>query len=193
MIGDSEMAADYKTRKFTVDEYHAMVDAGILREDERVELIDGEIVEVPPIGPEHRGGHARLTKLFVMRFGDRATVVPHGSTRLSNVSEPEPDMMVLRPREDFYTGKRFVEPDDIIGLAEVSDSSLAFDRIRKARLYAAAGVREYWILNLRDLRLEVHRHPHGVGYATVFVPSKDETIGFEAMPEVTFRIGELFG
>lgn len=190
MIGDSEMAVDYKTRKFTADEYHAMAEAGILGPGERVELIEGEIVEMAPIGPRHSGRHVRLNKLLVIRFGDSALVQPHGSVRLSNLTEPEPDVILLYPKDDFYESG-IAKPPDVIGLIELSDSSLSFDRGRKAQIYARARVPEYWIVNLVDDRLEIHREPNDLGYAQVTVPARDERVAFEALPEIDFAVEDF--
>ncbi|HXP95051.1 MAG TPA: Uma2 family endonuclease [Candidatus Binatia bacterium] len=190
MIGTSEMALDYRTRKFTVKEYYAMVGAGILQERERVELIEGDILEMAPIGPRHGGRHIRLSKLLIMRFAESAFVSTQGSIIVSEFSAPEPDFAILRGREDFYE-RDLPRPNDVLGVIELSDSSLSFDRRKKAQLYGRAGIRDYWIVNLREDRLEVHRQPNELGYAKTKVLMPDETVALEALPDVEFTVSEF--
>ena len=149
------MAVEVSRRRFTADEYLAMGDAGILRDDDRVELIDGDIVAMTPIGRRHVAVVNRLTRLFVARLGDGAIVQPQGSLRLDFSTEPQPDLAVLRHRDDFYeTGSR-PAPDDILLLIEVADTSLRYDLTTKAALYARHGIGEYWV----DRPEQRHRHP----------------------------------
>jgi Uma2 family endonuclease len=119
-------------RLFTVDEYHRMVDAGILREDDRVELLDGEIVEMTPIGPHHAGCVNRLNRLLIEALGRRGVVTPQNPFLLDERSEPQPDLCVAKPRPDDYASGH-PRPADLLLVIEVSDSSLTYDRNRKAR------------------------------------------------------------
>ncbi|MGH7728441.1 MAG: Uma2 family endonuclease [Vulcanimicrobiaceae bacterium] len=125
-------------RPITVDEYHKMDEAGVFRPDERVELLDGLLIAVPPMGPEHAYSVRRISDLFVRTFSGRANVDVALPVELSQYSEPQPDFMLLRYREDFYAG-RTPEPDDVLLVIEVSKATLSLDRGRKLRAYARAG------------------------------------------------------
>lgn len=142
-------------RRFTVSEYYRMADAGILHEDDRVELIDGEILEMSPIGSPH-AGRVKRTATFLQRLlGDTVIVSVQDPIHISESTEPQPDIALLKPREDFYSDSH-PTPEDILLLIEVADSSLEYDRNFKLSLYARVGIREVWILNLREDVLEVY-------------------------------------
>lgn len=127
--------AELQIRPITADEYHAMDRAGVFTPDERVELVDGLLIEVPPMGPDHAYSVRRLIELFTGRFRRRAIVDVQLPLALSRISEPQPDLMLLRYREDFYAG-RLPECADVLLVAEVTMTSLAFDSGRKLRAYA---------------------------------------------------------
>src|SRR3989441_6703222 len=154
------MATDVEVvrRRFTVDEYHQMARAGILNEDDRVELIRGEIVHKMVIGSRHAACVARLTELLVARLRGRAILWPQNPLTILPDSEPEPDIILLRHRADFYAGE-LPGPDDVALLVEVADTSLRYDRHVKGPLYAEAGVQDYWIVDLTGGAVEVHREP----------------------------------
>ncbi len=135
------MAAQVARRMFTTDEFHRMAAAGILSEDDRVELIDGEIVQMSPIGSPHASCVDRLTALFVRRFGRRAIIRVRNPIVLSRHSEPQPDLAVLKLRTDFYAEKH-PGPSDVLLVVEVADTSADYDRLTKVALYARAGIPE---------------------------------------------------
>jgi Uma2 family endonuclease len=145
-------------RKITAAEYHQMGKAGILRPDERVELLDGKIIKMAPIGSRHASTVNRLAHFFIELLAaiapNQVIVSTQNPLRLSNFSEPQPDLCLLRYRSDFYSS-RSVEPSDVLLLIEVSDSSLRFDRKVKIPLYAASGVAEVWIVDLDLPAIEV--------------------------------------
>jgi Uma2 family endonuclease len=179
-------------RKLTADEYVRMGEAGILHEDERVELIDGEILEMPPIGDDHIGRVISLEYRFGQRLAGRAFVSTQNPIRLSDYSEPQPDIVLLRPRPDFYgTGK--ARPEDIFLLVEVAQSSLDYDRAGKLPRYAAAGIAEVWIVNLVDRCIEVYRDPTADGYATQLVYRRGDTLAPAAFPDITIRVEQILG
>jgi Uma2 family endonuclease len=179
-------------RKLTADEYDRMGEAGILQEDERVELIDGEILEMPPIGDDHIGGVISLEVIFGGRLAGRAFVSTQNPFRLSDYSEPQPDIALLRPRDDYYrTGK--ARPQDIFLLVEVARTSLDYDRDTKLPRYAAAGIVETWIVNLVDRCIEVYRDPTAAGYATRIVRRRGDTLAPAAFPDLTIRVEEILG
>lgn len=182
-------------RRFTVDEYYRMADTGILRDNDRVELLDGEIVEMPPIGPEHASAVGALTKLFVRRFGDVSHVRVQSPIRLSNRSEPEPDIALVR---DFpgvtrpYTRSHPVA-QDVYLLLEVADSSLNDDLKTKALLYAQHGILELWVLDVHGAKLIVLREPTAHGYQTRLELGRGETAPPQAFPDITISVDEILG
>src|SRR5262249_10512358 len=143
--------------------YHCMGQAGILHEDERVELLEGEILEMTPIGGRHIWCVVRLTTWFGAHLAGRAFISVQNSLRLSRYSEPEPDLVLLRPPA---TGARVDVPtaQDVLLLVEVADTSLAYDRRTKLPMYARAGIPEVWIVDLEHERVEVCREPSDEGY-----------------------------
>ena len=152
-------------RRLDVGSYYKMAEAGILAADDRVELIDGEIFDMVPIGSAHAGKTNRLNRLFARAAVDGIVVVSvQGPLRLDAYNEPEPDLMLLKPREDDYQG-RHPNAADVLLLVELSDSSLAYDRGTKLPLYAKFGVPEVWIVDLQGAAIEVYREPAPDGYA----------------------------
>jgi Uma2 family endonuclease len=180
------MTVQLRHHRFTVDSYEQMIAHGILMENDRVELLDGEIVEKMAPGTRHSASVDRLNRLFALALGERAIVHVQGPVMLPPHSMPEPDVTILRARADFYAGKR-PEPKDILLLAEVSDSSLAFDRTFKLSLYAAAGICEVWIVNLVDSVIECHADPNGDVYATNRVLKNDERLSALFFPDIELR------
>jgi Uma2 family endonuclease len=134
------MPTPFTTKRFTADEYQRMGQVGILSQDDRVELIDGQVVAMTPIGMRHNACVSRATRALVFAAGEDAIVLPQGSVRLGSYHEPEPDLALLRPRADFYAS-RMAGPADILLIIEIADSSLEYDRDVKARIYATASVR----------------------------------------------------
>jgi Uma2 family endonuclease len=176
----------------TSAEYIALFEQGVITEQDRVELIEGEVVEKAMIGHLHAGRVGRVDHLLQRLLGGRALVISQSTVLLSQVSMPEPDFVILRWRDDFYES-RYATPADMLALIEVADSSLAFDRGRKLRIYAAAGVEEYWLLNLVDGVLEVYRQPgpHLRGYASVTTLRRGDRVAFLAFPELAIEVEDL--
>lgn len=152
-----------RPHRFTVADYYRMAEAGIFNEDSRVELIRGQIVDMPPIGAPHFAAVNRLNRLLVQAVGNRAIVSVQNPVRLDDGSEPEPDIALLKPRADEYAAA-IAGADDVLLIVEVADSSLRDDRTVKAPLYAEGGIPEYWIVNLVERVIEVHRQPNGAHY-----------------------------
>ena len=146
-----------------------MAETGVLRPDARVELFDGRIIDMSPIGPMHGGLVGRLTRLFNKLSKDRWLVWPQNPLNLDDHSEPEPDVMLLKPSADDYT-RRHPQPDDVFLLIEVSDSTLEYDRDEKLPAYGRAGVAEVWIVNLQEATIEIYREPHFTGYGACSRP-----------------------
>ena len=182
-----------KRRLFTIAEYHRMIEAGIFQDGERAELIEGEIIEMSPIGRLHAGTVDRITAVFFRRLGDRASVRVGGPILFTDlVSEPQPDVTLLIPRPDFYTSGH-PEPASIHLVVEVMDSSVAYDRGVKLPLYARAGVAEVWLANVNTRRIEGYRRPSPEGYAESRVFQEDDLLSIQAFPDVTFTVRELLG
>jgi len=181
------------TRKlFTVDEYYRMVDAGIFNEDSRVELIEGEIIQMSPVGNRHVACVDRANSLFVTNLAGKAIVSVQNPIRLSNYTEPQPDIVLLQHRPDYYAAKRH-SPEDTLLVIEVSDTTLRYDRNRKAPLYAKSGVTELWIENLEGDVILVFRDPGPEGYSTTLVFRRGESISLLAFPDILFKVDELLG
>jgi Uma2 family endonuclease len=187
------MAVVLKTHRFTVDEYHRMGEVGIFSEDDRVELLAGEIIEMSPIGPLHAGTVGRLTALFTSRLGGEVIVWVQNPLLLrTEDSEPQPDVVLLRPRSDFYT-QAHPEGQDVYLVIEVADTSAAADREVKFPIYARAGVPEAWLLNMSAQRLEVHRHPTSDGYQDVSILQRGEWVAPQAFPDLVLTVDALLG
>lgn len=187
LVEEDRMATQPVPHRFTVHDYHRMAEAGILTEDDRVELIDGEIIEMSPIGNRHMLCVNRLTQMLVLHVGPKAVVSVQNPVRLAEDGEPQPDIVVLRPE---YEG-RIPRPDDVILLMEVADSSLGYDRRRKLPLYAQAGIAEAWIVDLQGEALERHTDPAGGSYRMTMRVGRGKEIGSLAVPGLMFRVDDL--
>ena len=178
-------------RRFTVDEYLAMEVAGILHEDDRVELIDGEIIIMPPIGIRHTGGTDWTTTLLVPPLIGRATVQIAGPVRLNDRSMPEPDVALKRWTTPGSGPTGHATPEDVYLIIEFADSSLAFDRGPKLARYAAAGIPEVWVANLRAREVTAYAEPSGSEYASVRTYRAGESISPRAFPDVTLAVSDF--
>jgi Uma2 family endonuclease len=184
------MAVQLTRWRFTVDDYYAMAAAGILREDDRVELIDGEIIEMPPIGPGHANVVDRITLLLVRRLGDRAQIRSQNPIRLDQLNEPQPDFALLRLRPDGY-GSTHPTPEDVLLVIEVSDTTLATDRDVKMPLYARFGIREGWIVDVQHQVVAIHREPTPRGYQLVTPMRHGDTVRPLAFPDIEIAVDDL--
>ena len=179
-----------KPRMFSVHDYYAMAEAGILTEDERVELINGEIIEMSPIGSRHASAVYALDYLMSDQFGQRALVAVQGPLRLGNHAEPEPDVMILRWRDDFYASAH-PGPEDVLLLIEVSDTTLDSDRNEKLPLYANAGIPETWIANIPERVVEVYTDPVNGVYTNRQVFSVGESVSPKAFPDISLPVSRI--
>lgn len=152
------MTLDLNQRLLTVDEYHKMAEVGILTEEDRVELLNGQIIEMSPIGSRHAAFVEKIDKYLSRMLGDKAMVRAQNPILLSNMSELEPDIAVVKYKENYYADGH-PTPEDIFLIIEVADSSLELDRQAKLPLYAVAGIPEYWIVNVETREIEVYRQP----------------------------------
>ncbi len=179
-------------RSFTVDEFHRMGEARVFGEDDRVELLDGEIAVMTPIGSAHASVVDRLNRLFWQRVGEAAVIRVQNPIRLEERSEPQPDLALVRPRPDFY---RAAHPaaDDVWLLVEVAETSADADRDVKVPLYGRAGIREVWLVDLAGQRIEVYRAPSPAGYRDVRALGRDEHVSPGALPNAQLAVDDILG
>jgi Uma2 family endonuclease len=188
----SDVVITVTRHRFSADEYHRMAETGILGPEQRVELIEGEIVDMAPIGPRHMASLDRLNRFFVSGLGERAIVRVGGSIRLPLDSEPEPDLVVLRPRDDFYV-RTFAGPEDVLLVIEVADTSERYDRQVKVPLYARAGISEVWLVDLVAATITIYREPKATGYAQAIVATGDAELRPLAFPDLALSTARILG
>jgi Uma2 family endonuclease len=179
-------------RRFTLEDLERMVEAGIINEDERVELIGGEVVEMMAIGHRHAACVKRLNRIFSLGLGERVVVGVQDPVRLQAVEGPQPDLTIARPRTDFYASGH-PTPDDILLLVEVGDTSLPYDRTTKVPLYARHGVRELWVVDLSAELVEVHRRPAREGYLEVRQLRRGDSVAPEALDDFSVSVEMILG
>jgi Uma2 family endonuclease len=188
----SPAPAPIARHRFTVDEYHRMGEAGIFGKDDRIELIEGEIIEMSPIGSPHAARVKRVNRLLVRRLGTRAIVQVQDPVVLSQLSEPQPDLAVVKARADFYAAGH-PQPPDVLLIVEVADSSRVFDRNVKAPLYARAGVPELWVVDVIDAVVDVYRKPWRGRYREVTRFRRGQRMTIAAFPHFSFRVTDILG
>lgn len=157
------MATEVVKRLINVDEYYKMAEVGILKPDDRVELINGEIFEMGPIGSRHAAVVNKLACFLNDQFKDQTVIGIQNPIRFDGKNEPEPDIVLLKYRADYYTSA-LPAPADVLAIIEVADSSIRFDKEVKRPLYASHGIQEYWIIDLDNNRIEVYLSPKGSTY-----------------------------
>ena len=187
------MAAQLVIHRFTVKDYHRMAEAGIFQEDDRVELLEGEIVEIPPIGPGHASGVNRLLNSFLSLQGERKAIVSiQNPIHLGGHSEPQPDVALLNPHPDFYS-QSHPAPQDVLLVVEVMESSADYDREVKVPLYARFGIRETWLVDLDARLIEVYRNPTPQGYQLVQRFQPGQQVSPQAFPELPLAVDDILG
>jgi Uma2 family endonuclease len=179
-------------RRFNVNEYHRMAAAGILHEDDPVELIEGEIVEMPPMGSIHAACVSRLDRLFARQAGDLAIVRVQLPVQLDEHSEPEPDLALVRLRPDFYAAAH-PGPGDVLLVIEVADTTVRYDRTVKGALYARASIPEYWLVDLQRGHVDVRREPARGRYRTIRVFHRGERLTPQALPGIEIAVEAILG
>jgi Uma2 family endonuclease len=191
--GDLGLLSRYpaaRRRLLTVDEYHRMGEAGILTDDDRVELIEGELVAMSPIGSEHVAATNALNRLLVLAVGDRAIVSVQNPVRLTQHSEPQPDFAVLKLRDYRAALPR---PEDTLLAVEVANTSLDYDRTVKLALYASSGIPEVWIVDLAAELVEVYRLPAGDTYTLVGNAGRADVLTINAISDARIQVDAIFG
>jgi Uma2 family endonuclease len=180
-----------RRHRLTVADYYRMGEIGILAPDARVELIDGEIIDMAPPGHPHAGTVDQLALLLGAAMTGRGHVRVRNPLRLDEHSEPQPDISVLTPRADFYKS-RHPRASDALLVVEVADTSLRFDRDDKIPLYARHGIREVWLIDLKAKRLVRYRNPQQGAYASVDEPDLGSPLEIAALPETRLDLSVLF-
>ena len=183
------MPAVAQTFRFTVDEYHKLADAGILEEDDHVELLDGEIILMSPVGYRHANAVRRLIKIFIRASRDRYEVQAQDPVVVSEYSEPQPDVLLLANEVDQYQG--LPEARHTYLVIEVADSTLRYDRGRKLKAYARAGIVEVWIVNLKENTIEVYREPSDETYVSKRIARGQERVAPVAFSDVKVTVSKI--
>lgn len=184
-------AALPQKHSITVNEWQKMVAANVFSPKNRIELINGEILEMPPIGYNHSGHVNRMTALFAFLVVEKKAIMSvQNPLQLGDLSEPQPDFMLLRPEADFYT-TRHPQAEDVLLLVEVAESSLNYDRERKQRLYAMFGIPEYWLINLNNESLEVYRQPVAESYAQKSTLYYGETLMLSQLDNIVVNTANI--
>ena len=186
------MQTEVARRLFTVDDYYRIAEAGIISNDERVELIEGEIIPMSPIGDRHMQTVNRANMIFARGVGDRAVVSVQNPASMDRYNEPQPDVVLIRPREGFY-GAGKPAPEDVLLMIEVADTTLRKDRKVKLPVYARNGIREVWIVDLQHDLILVFRDLKDGVYATLETVKRSQEVRCGAFPEFAIQVGELLG
>ena len=186
------MALDVTRRRFTTAEYMRMGEAGVLGEDDRLELIEGEILELAPIGYGHAACVRRLTSLFSRLLGESVQVSVQNPIDLDEHTQPQPDLVFLRPRDDFYSSAH-PTPGDILLLVEVAETSAEYDRQIKVPVCAQSGIDEVWLVDLRQRRLIVYREPSARSYRTVQIFQSSDALRSAAFPDLLIAVADILG
>jgi len=175
---------------FTVADYHRLAEVGMLGPDARVELLDGQVVDMSPIGSRHAGTVNWLAARLRQLVGARAILSVQNPVVLDEYSEPEPDLALLAPRPDYYRGAH-PRPRDVLLVVEVADTTLEKDRDVKLPLYARAGIQEVWIVDLNGERVEVYREPRASAFESIAIRRGADALTVFAIPDVELRAGEI--
>lgn len=186
------MTVQLLRKKFTVEQYHQMLESRILTENDRVELIKGEIIEMTPIGRRHAACVNRLNELFLLRLAQVVVVSVQNPVELSDDSEPQPDLVLLRRRADFYEAGH-PRPEDVLLIVEIADTTVETDRLVKIPLYAEEGIIEVWLVDINEQVIEVYREPTPTGYQNVQRLQPGQTLSILAFPELNLMVDEVLG
>ncbi len=176
----------------TTDVYHQMIQQGILTSNDKIELLEGDLIKMSAVGPRHAACVDRLSEILRTEFGKSVTLRHQNPVELSDKSEPEPDIAILKRREDFYA-QAHPAPSDVLFLIEISESTLKIDRGVKLSAYAKAGIVEYWIVNLQEDIIEVYSNPAGNSYQLARIVHRHETLSPILLPSVVLEADEVLG
>lgn len=186
------MSVQIARRHFNTTQYYRMAAAGVFTEDDRVELIEGEIIEMNPIGSRHAACVGRLTEILGRSVAGQAIVWVQNPVQVSDYSEPLPDVTLLKRRADFYAQAN-PQPADVLLIVEVADSSVEYDHEIKLPLYAESSIVEVWLVNIAKEIIEVYRQPVGSKYQGVDLVKRGESVSVQSLPNVTVDVNDVLG
>jgi Uma2 family endonuclease len=189
---EENMTVQLARRPFTTTEYHRLIEAGILTEDERVELIDGELIKMAPIGPRHAACVNRLDEFLRDEIKKLAIVSAQNPIQISEHSEPQPDIALLKRRDDFYA-QDHPSPEDVLVEIEVADTTAESDREVKIPTYARAGIAEAWLIDLYNDRIEVHTRPASGVYQEVRIVLRGQRVTSISIPQLKLKADDILG
>ena len=178
-------------KKFTITEFEQMAETGIIKDEDRIELIEGELIEMGKIGKRHAACVDRLNDLFRDKFGKRVLVRSQNPIQLSDYSQPQPDLAILTRKSDYYETAH-PTPDDIFLLVEVADTTIKFDQEIKIPLYAKHNILEVWLVNLNQEIVEVYYQSNINSYTTKKIFTKKQIISPISFPEIKINVSEIF-
>jgi Uma2 family endonuclease len=188
----SVVTATLPHRKFTVDEYHYFIEQGVFKPEERIELWEGEFIEMSPIGKRHASLVDFLVEWFVEISQRRFIVRSQSPIALNDFSEPQPDIALLQRRDDFYRNKSATAKDVLLAI-EVADTTVKYDRDVKFPRYAANGIREAWLINLENDRVEIHSEPTENGYSLIKILHRGQSAESIVLPEIKISVEDILG
>ena len=177
-------------RSFTVEEYHRMIEAGVFKPTDRVELIDGRILEMSPKGIKHASSNDRSTRCFNRKLGKRVLIRNQNPIHLSDDTEPEPDIVLVAPHKKEYADHH-PTPKEIFLVMEIADTTIDFDRNEKSLIYARAGIIQYCVLNVSTRELEDYRGPGKAGYRSKQTFRASQSFSLVAFPSVEIKVKDL--
>jgi Uma2 family endonuclease len=186
------MSLQLPRRPFTTVEYHRLIELGIFAEDDRLELFEGEIIELSPIGPRHAACVKRLNALLSGQVGTTAIVSVQDPVQLNDYSEPQPDLVLLKPRADFYA-QRHPSPADVLIAIEVADTSADSDRQVKLPAYARAAITEAWLVDLAGDRVEIYTQPGSGVYQEIRLILRGQEVVSKAIPRLKLKADDILG
>jgi Uma2 family endonuclease len=186
------MATQVLRKLFTVEQYHRMHEVGVLTDTDRVELIRGEIIQMSPIGTKHAACVMRLIDLFSQALGQRVLTNVQNPLKLANDSEPQPDVCLLKRKDDYYASAH-PTPADVYLVIEVADTTIDFDRTSKMPLYAESGIIELWLVNLNDQCIEVYREPQADRYENISKHDRTQSISPLAFADLAIAVEQILG
>jgi Uma2 family endonuclease len=185
------MEEEPRRHRITVDEYYRMHEVGLIDPEARVELIDGEIIDMPPIGDPHMATVDRINELLIRTVSERAIVRCQGAVQLGDYSMPQPDFVLLERREDYYSTRHALSSDTLLAI-EVSDTSLKYDTGRKMFLYARHDVPEFWVVDIPKARMHLFRRPSGDGYLERLILEAPDSLPIERLPGVVVDLSSIY-
>jgi len=186
------MPVQLARRLITTAEYHKMIEAGVFHEDDRLELIDGELFEMSPIGPRHVAAVNRLNRMLSLQLADFAIVSVQNPVELSEYSEPQPDLTLLKWRDDFYA-QSLPSPEDTLIAIEVSDTTVEKDRGLKIPSYARAGLAEAWLVDLYNDRVEIYSQPNNGVYQEIRIVLRGQDVISKTIPQLILKADDILG